>query len=153
VKNMPDMSPKIYFDEVIAPTYREFQSDPTNVRRAMLACVVAYHIVDVIAVVHDELPSKWYNEFQSRCREFEVIKAIALVTKHIEPEQQGFQGLSPSNLSVGHGAAFSDGSYYSDGSSHSDATDVVVLSDGKSRMNDVAHSLAAVIAFTKSQFA
>ena len=43
------MDPKQYADEIVDPTIAEFESEPRSRRRAFLACVAAFHMIDYIA--------------------------------------------------------------------------------------------------------
>jgi hypothetical protein len=42
------MDARQYADIVVDPTIAEFESDPRSVRRAFLACVVTFHMIDYI---------------------------------------------------------------------------------------------------------
>jgi hypothetical protein len=35
-----------YLDEIVEPTVKDFEANPTSVRHASLACVVVFHAVD-----------------------------------------------------------------------------------------------------------
>jgi hypothetical protein len=42
------MDARQYADVIVDPTIAEFESDPRAVRRAYLACVVTFHMIDYI---------------------------------------------------------------------------------------------------------
>ncbi len=39
-----------YLDEIVDPTVKEYESEPTSVRRAMLACIVTYHAIEYLGL-------------------------------------------------------------------------------------------------------
>ena len=139
------MNPKDYFIELVEPTYREFLTDETDVRRAILACMVTYHMVDAIAVERDIEPRVAFAEIAAACPTYSVIKSICLAAKHISPTQKGFEDHRLDRVRRGRGAAFSDGSYFSDGSTFAEHRDAVVLDPASGRLRDVSHALRASI--------
>ena len=38
-----------FLDEVVEPTIRDFEADPTSRRRAFLACAATFHAIDYLA--------------------------------------------------------------------------------------------------------
>jgi hypothetical protein len=36
-----------YLEEIVEPTVKEFEENPTSVRRAFLACVAVFHAVEL----------------------------------------------------------------------------------------------------------
>ena len=148
------MAPAAYLQSIILPTYAEFQASPEDRRRAMLAAMVCYHMVDCIARAEGEKDeAKVYARHLARCPSLRTAKAVALAAKHIEVAQPDLRGVRLADVTVGRGAAFSDGSYYSDGSSHSDAPSRAVLeASGQVRKSDLTHVLRDVVEYWRSLY-
>jgi hypothetical protein len=66
------------------------------------------------------------------------IADVANVAKHFQLDRGPQTGLAATDLEVGKGAAFSDGSYFSDGSSFVESADVVRV-NFRNRLIDVLH--------------
>lgn len=146
------MTPAQYLRDIVMPTVAEFEAKPADVRRAMLACTICYHTVDAIARdrrIKDE--KVVYDELVGRCPEMATLKAVSLMTKHVAPNQQGFEGTSIDDVKVGRGAAFSDGSYYSDGASHSDAPARAVMDSPVLRKVELLRDIRACVAFLSTE--
>ena len=147
------MTPKQYFEEVAEPTVAEFLLEPTSVRLTLLACMTCYHVIDALAVDRGRRKaSKLYDELVLEQPSLRIIKAVALLAKHVEPNQAGFQVRSD-HLKKSSGAAFSDGTYYSDGTSHAGSRDVVVLQSPGFSKTDLSHALSKSMSFLKAQIA
>lgn len=135
------MSPYTYFHSVVLPKHDEFVADPTNLPKAMSACIQAYHFIDALALEHGIEPPAMYLQMHSNCPTLEVIRAVCLASKHIVTKS----GVRLTDLGVDQGAAFDDGSYYSDGTSHSDAPAVAVLNSTTLPKADILHAVREVV--------
>lgn len=70
-----------YLDEVVEPTIKDFEANPTSVRHAFLACVATFHGVDYLA--HPRKPQQLRQEFRRRSPDFELIDHVAHAFKHV----------------------------------------------------------------------
>ena len=147
------MTPEQYFHDVAEPTVDEFMAEPTCVRRALLACMACYHVIDALAVRRRRTALQVYNDLLPRQPKLRVIKAVALLAKHVEPTQPGFNEVRSEHLRPASGAAFSDGSYYSDGSTHAGTRKVVVLRSPGFSKSDLTHALQDAMVFLKEEVA
>jgi len=112
-----------------------------------MAC---YHVIDALAVQRNQEPARIYKEFAAQLPKFRIIKAVALLAKHIEPRQAGFE-IRSDHLKTASGAAFSDGSYFSDGSTFAGTRKVVTLQSPSFSKTDLTHALRDVMAFLKTE--
>lgn len=142
------MTPNQYFQTIAEPTVAEFLEDATSVRRTLLACMACYHVIDALAVQRGRKPEQIYRELVAEQPSLRTIKAVALLAKHVEPTQAGFE-IRSDHLKPGSGAAFSDGSYFSDGSTFAGTRKVVVLQSPGFSKTDLTHALRDVMAFLK----
>lgn len=145
------MTPAAYLDLIAEPTLEEAIADPTSVRRVMLACMACHHVMDAFAVVDRRKPEQVYKDFVLEHPGLRVVKAVALVAKHIEPEQRDFANVRTNHIRKAKGAAFSDGSYFSDGSTFSDAREVVTLQSPDFSKADLLHALQDAVAFLRGK--
>ena len=81
------MNAQKYFDNMVVPTYREFERDRLYQRRALLASLVLYHLLDYVNA--DTAGTKGTlgalkQKTGERCAAFKVVKAIANGTKHVK---------------------------------------------------------------------
>jgi hypothetical protein len=70
-----------YLDEVIEPTIRDFEANPTSVRHAFLACVAAFHGVDYLA--HPKKPQRLRQQFRDQSPDFALVDHVAHAFKHV----------------------------------------------------------------------
>jgi hypothetical protein len=70
-----------YADMIVDPTIAEFESDPRAVRRAFLACVVTFHMIDYIT--HPKKSSARREEFRRASPAFATIDRVAHALKHV----------------------------------------------------------------------
>ena len=75
------MDAKQYADMIVDPTIAEFESDPRAVRRAYLACVVTFHMIDYIT--RPKEPSARREEFRRASPAFATIDRVAHALKHV----------------------------------------------------------------------
>jgi hypothetical protein len=77
-----NMDAKTYIDEIVEPTIREYEADPTCRRRAFLACVAAYHTIDYMG------KKSLRQQFRRECDDFRIVDKIAHAFKHVETDGQ-----------------------------------------------------------------
>jgi len=81
------MNAQQYFTDVVVPTYKEFEQDRQSTRRALLAALVLYHLLDYVNADKRGTKGKLgalLAETRKRCASFQVVEAIANGTKHVE---------------------------------------------------------------------
>lgn len=82
-----------YIAEIIEPTIREFEANPTSTRHAYLACVVTYHLADYLT--H---PKKLGNElalFRRQSADFALVEPIANAFKDVQTRNGYSEDLPP----------------------------------------------------------
>jgi hypothetical protein len=135
------MKPSDYVTNIVEPTIDEFEAEPTSVRRAYQACVVTWHFADCVREATSLELRKIRDDLESSCATFYMIGALANLSKHFRLDPRRNRVLiSDSDVHVGPGAAFSDGTYWSDGTSWADSPDVVRATKGGHPV-DVLHCL------------
>ena len=77
------MKPSEYFRALVEPTILEFESDPTNIRRAYAACLFTYHFADAVAVYLGRKVSEIEDDLTKVAPEFRLVRAIANMSKHV----------------------------------------------------------------------
>jgi hypothetical protein len=88
------MDAKQFADEIVEPTIAEFESDPRSRRRAFLACVATFHLMDYI-------PKSSRQKYQRECRAFAAVDRYAHAFKHREtghPDDPLIQPLKPEQV-------------------------------------------------------
>jgi hypothetical protein len=75
------MDARQYADMIVDPTIAEFESNPRAVRRAFLACVVTFHMIDYIT--HPKGSSARRDEFRKASPAFATIDRVAHALKHV----------------------------------------------------------------------
>jgi hypothetical protein len=81
------MNAQTYFTDIVLPTYAEFENNPTCKRRAMLATLVLFHLLDYQIADARENKGHLGNLKKKVCGEcvaFGAIAAIATGVKHVE---------------------------------------------------------------------
>lgn len=77
------MDAKQYADEIVNPTIAEFENDPRSRRRAFLACVATFHLIDYIA--YPARPKQGLREdFRRESPAFAAVDRYAHAFKHTE---------------------------------------------------------------------
>jgi hypothetical protein len=61
-----------YLNEIVEPTIKDFEADPTSVRRAFLACVVVFHGIDYLAYPRKR-PSTLRQQFNRKSSAFATV--------------------------------------------------------------------------------
>jgi hypothetical protein len=70
-----------YLSEIVDPTVKDFERDPTSVRHAFLACVAVFHSVDYLAFPRSSRGVR--QEFNNQSQEFAVVDRVAHAFKHV----------------------------------------------------------------------
>jgi hypothetical protein len=70
-----------YADEIVEPTTAEFEADPLSTRRAFLACVVTFHMIDYI--VRPAEPGARREAFRRESEAFATVDRVAHAMKHV----------------------------------------------------------------------
>jgi hypothetical protein len=71
------MDAKQFADEIVDPTITDFEREPSSRRRAFLACVATFHLVDYI-------PKKPRERYRRECPAFAAVDRYANAFKHSE---------------------------------------------------------------------
>jgi hypothetical protein len=83
-----------YFAQIVDPTIKDFEANPTSVRHAFLAAVVVFHSVDYLAPTKS---SVLRSKFRKNCADFATVDRIANAFKHVKtghPDNIDVQPLS-----------------------------------------------------------
>lgn len=136
-----------YLTTICQPNVVEFRNQPTSILRAWNALVSLRHVADYIANDRGATLKAVYDELEAECPAYGRLRDIADASKHFVMDQRHRRrGLSVSNLRVGAGVAFSDGSYWSDGASFKGIPDVVRTEFG-SEYIDLQHTATEVLSY------
>jgi hypothetical protein len=116
------LTPAQYLNTIVLPTVAEFLEDPTDPRRAYLACMVTAHLVDQITR-SEKLPKNDVRAAIARSHEFgkkalEIVEGISNGTKHAGtgrgepfPFAPGYEGYDPGFKLGAPGSAFEQGGW------------------------------------------
>lgn len=80
------MNAESYIAEIVEPTIADLESEPTSVRKAFLAAVATFHIIDYLA--HPERTGNMRQFFREECPDFAIIDRVAHAFKHVEAGNQ-----------------------------------------------------------------
>jgi hypothetical protein len=102
-----------YVIDFVNPTIEDFEKNPTSVRRAFLACVVAFHGVDYLAWPDE--PDKLRSHLR-RDDDFRIVDDVCHAFKHVATSRRPNKGLKASDVVSCPSGAFEnasfDGSYF-----------------------------------------
>jgi hypothetical protein len=70
-----------YLDQIVDPTFKDFERNPGSARHAYLACVAAYHAVDRIAFPGN--PERFAEKWRKQSFEFRLVDIVAHHFKHV----------------------------------------------------------------------
>jgi hypothetical protein len=84
-----------YLDEIVEPTVRDFEANPTSLRHAFLACVVVFHAVDYRAYPRKARPTR--EKYRRASQDFALVDQVAHAFKHVVTGLQG----APNHLKAG----------------------------------------------------
>ncbi len=77
------MTPAEYLEEIASPTARDFMADRGNRRKAYLACISAFHLLDYFGRALGLKPFKVGEAIRPSCKvAFDVVEGIANGSKH-----------------------------------------------------------------------
>lgn len=74
------MTPRQYMGEIVLPTLREYEETTNSRRRAYLACIVVYHLVDYLKKAGSPDPADVMRKSCSKA--WRVVHAVATAAKH-----------------------------------------------------------------------
>lgn len=134
------MKPSEYYSSLVEPTIAEYESDPTNIRRAYAACLFTYHFADAAAVHLGSKVSDVTDDLAKLAPEFILVRAIANMSKHVVLEPSLNKGRPIPRIedtNIGLSAPYEGGIYYDGGVGYEGADPVVRIKDDKDRFHDV----------------
>jgi hypothetical protein len=70
-----------YLVEIVDPTVKDFEDNPTSRRHAFLACVTVCHAVDYLAYPED--PRTLRQQFEHQSPEFKIANDVCHAFKHV----------------------------------------------------------------------
>lgn len=76
MKRLPEITADRYLREIVEPTIQEFESEPTSVRRAMLACIVMFHSPEYFR------PELNRQKLRQESHHFALVDKVAHAAKH-----------------------------------------------------------------------
>ena len=71
-----------YIDEIVGPTIKDFEQNPTSRRHAFLACVAVFHTIDYIA--YPKSSANQRKKFGSESTDFKLVDHVAHAFKHVQ---------------------------------------------------------------------
>lgn len=81
------MDARYYLDQIVVPTIKEYATNITSVRHALLACLATFHTVDYLAA--PKRPGNLRKELGEECPSFALIDEIAHAFKHVSSSKSG----------------------------------------------------------------
>jgi len=99
---------QLYFDEIVAPTIADFETNFTSRRHAYLACAALVHTLDYIAFADGKPRSKRVGVLRqqfAKNRHFLIVDRVAHAFKHVHSDGQTSirnGGDKVTGLDVGH---------------------------------------------------
>jgi hypothetical protein len=70
-----------YLEEIVEPTVKDFEQNPTSRRDAFLACVAVCHGVDYLAYPDD--PRTLRQSFERESQDFKIVNDVGHTFKHV----------------------------------------------------------------------
>ncbi len=84
------MSPSVYLNQIILPTVDEYLAATGDLRRAILACVVTYHVRDYLAAVSGCSKEEVDRRIRALCAfSFDVVEGVRTGSKHVRNTKRG----------------------------------------------------------------
>lgn len=128
--------PALFIKNIVEPTLRRFEAEPTSLELAFATCIFISHVPDVIKEHTGETLYSVRKQITANNSDFAVLSAFAIAAKHVKVTDlryTEFMGLHLDDAEVASGAAHSDGSYFDDGTSYDDIPDTIRIQtpDGK----------------------
>jgi hypothetical protein len=78
-----------YFEQIVDPTIRDFEANPTSVRHAFLAAVAVFHAIDYLYA------RRLRKKFRDRNPDFAMVDRIAHAFKHVQTGHHDDPSLQP----------------------------------------------------------
>lgn len=85
-----------YLEEIVEPTVKDFEDNPTSRRHAFLACLVACHAVDYLA--YPDRPRTLREQFGHECADFKIVDDVGHALKHVIVGKRGEPRLKASEV-------------------------------------------------------
>jgi hypothetical protein len=134
-----------YLTEIVDPTLKDLEQNPTSRRHAFLACVVACHAVDYLAFPQD--PRTLRQQFERQSAEFKIVNDVGHAFKHVVQGKASDPRMKHSEVISRPPAYFGKAEW--DLSSWDDPTGGVTL-DGD-RSVDILETVRSAVAFLRTQ--
>lgn len=135
-----------YLERIVEPTLKDFESNPTSVRHAFLACVVTFHAIDYLAYPRKSRTIR--QKFQRESQDFLLIDRVAHAFKHVAAGTPEGSISLKSNEVISRPPAFFGTAVF--GLSRlGDSTGGVTL--GKDRNVDLLNTVKRAVAFLREQ--
>ena len=84
------MSPSVYLNQIIFPTVDEYLAATGDLRRAILACVVTYHVRDYVAEEGICSKTEVDRRIKALCTfSFDVVEGVCNGSKHVRNTKHG----------------------------------------------------------------
>ena len=80
-----------YLKDIVEPTVRDFEDQPTSVRHAFLACLATFHSVDYLAFPAE--PDKLRRQFRAESDDFRIVDGVAHAFKHVATSKKPNKGV------------------------------------------------------------
>jgi hypothetical protein len=77
------METERYFEQIVDPTIKDFEANPTSVRYAFLAAAAVFHAIDYLPR-RTKSTSGLRDRLRRECADFAVVDRIAHAFKHVE---------------------------------------------------------------------
>jgi hypothetical protein len=90
---LPQMDIDRYFEQIVDPTIKDFEANPTSVRHAFLAAVAVFHTIDYAGL------RRLRKKFRQN-PDFATVDRIANAFKHVETGRRDDRTFSPCLLKV-----------------------------------------------------
>lgn len=71
-----------YMNEIVKPTIRDFESNPTSRRHAFLTCVAVFHFIDYLDLL--ESSQNLRGQFRRQNANFAIVDRVAHAFKHVQ---------------------------------------------------------------------
>ena len=96
------MSPSEYASHIVLPTVREFLSVLDDTRRAYLACIATFHLVDYVARAENVKASQIAKNMQKESGDdFDIVEGICNGSKHCGRDWGEYRHLPGSETALG----------------------------------------------------
>jgi len=71
-----------YLNEIVEPTIKDFENNPTSTRHAFLACVTTFHAIDYLT--YSKRPAHMRQKLRNRSQDFAIVDRVAHAFKHVD---------------------------------------------------------------------